>query len=98
MAKHELQTVTNADPQEITAGDVTHISVQNRSRSMGQDLMLFASVDGVAPAEGAASVILPPGQMFVNEALVDLFPGVSGANRVFAQSEYGKLTALVSHA
>ena len=96
MAKHELQTVTNADPQEITAGDVTHISVQNQDR--GRILLLYPSVDGVAPVEGAASIQLPPGQMFVNEALVDLFPGVSGVNRVFGQAPSGKVVALVSHA
>ena len=96
MAKHALQKVTALAPQEITAGNVTSISVQNQS--IAQTLLLYPSIDGVAPAVDAAPVILPPSQVFVNEALADLFPGVSGANRVFAQANYGVLTALVSHA
>ncbi|MBL3704634.1 hypothetical protein GI582_18205 [Sulfitobacter sp. BDSS02] len=95
MAKHALQTVTAAAPQEITAGDVATISVQNQS---GEFLLLFPGVDGAAPETDAAPIMLPPAQMFVNEALTDLFPGVSGVNRVFAQARRGQVSALVSHA
>ena len=96
MAKNALQTVTSAVPQEMTAGDVTNISVQNQDP--GRVLLLFPSVDGAAPLEGAGSILLPPRHMLVNEALVDLFPGVSGANRVFGQAPAGAVIALVSHA
>ena len=97
MAKNEVQKVTSADPQQLTAGDVASITLQNQSRHSW--VRLFPSINAAAPAKGAAVLMLPPGQALINESLSDLFPGVAGANRVFGQSEDGApVPVLVSHA
>lgn len=95
MAKNQVETIgKNID--EITANDVTSISVQNHSSV--ENLYLYPSVDGAAPDESTGYAVVPPGQWVVNEALADLWPGVDGANRVFARASRLSLEALVSHA
>lgn len=87
MAKNEIQHLDGNGPEKITDGDVTSITVQNQSVFY---VLLYPSVGGAAPVEGVGYIILPPKQIFVNEALADLFPGVAGVNQLFAEIEHGR--------
>jgi hypothetical protein len=79
---------------ELTAGDVTNITFQNVG---DDDILVKAAVGAVAPADASGSFKYLPAQGEVNGAIAELFPGIAGANRVYAWSESGTRVA-VSHA
>lgn len=90
MAKNEIVNVTAAW-SELTGANVTNITVQNQS----DDYIEIAATTGSAPGASDGYIKIPPQQMFVNEALTDLFPGATSAVRVFGR---GNGPVLVSHA
>jgi len=79
----------------LTSADVTDITVQLVS---GQEVILTAAVGATPPAaDSDAGVRIYAGQGFKNEPLTDLFPGVAGANRIYAKSRLADATVFVSH-
>lgn len=80
---------------QITDGDVTAIRVQNIGTGA---VWVKARVGAGALASLGGAICLDPLMMIgADMPLADLFPGVSGANRVYAWSEVGGLVS-VSHA
>ncbi|NEX45171.1 hypothetical protein G3572_03065 [Rhodobacter sp. ETT8] len=84
-----MRLVTNAWT-EITDGNVAAISFQNQS---GYSVYIRGTL-GTTPPTGTAGIEYGPGQGERNAALADLFPGVAGANRVWARAA-GAGSALV---
>lgn len=76
---------------ELTNANVTSITIQNQS---GAILEVMATT-GSAPASEDGRILIPAWSFIENRDLADLFPGVAGADRVFARG-YGQ--AFVSHA
>lgn len=79
----------------LTNADVTALRIQNRS---GISIILQATVGAGAPSgDGGAVELLPYGALAADMTLAQLWPGVPGANRVWARSWSGAMVS-VSHA
>jgi hypothetical protein len=82
-------------PTLITDADVSVISVQNRSRS---PVLFQATVGTTPPASWLGAREVFPGQNILTDTpLATVWPGVPGANRVFALASAPSLI-VVSHA
>jgi len=80
----------------LTDSDVTALRVQNTAPTA---IFLMGTVGATAPSSTAGAMRLDAGAVLLADVLLaDLFPGVSGANRVYAYSEYQGATVSVSHA
>ena len=79
---------------ELTTADVSEITFQN----VGNGTMwVKATVGSVEPTSTSGSLEYPGGAREVDVLLSDLFPGIAGANRLWAYSDVGT-TVAVSHA
>ncbi len=78
---------------EITTADVASLTVQN----VGVSTVIIKGTTGAAPANEDGALHLPTYAILVNETLADLFPGQTGAVRVWAKST-GTGRLVVSHA
>lgn len=80
----------------LTTSDVSAVRVQNTGEG---DIRLKATVGAVVPTSWVGALTLRPGEAFdAGITLANLFPGVSGANRVYALTSRGYGKASVSHA
>jgi len=82
----------------LTDSDVTNITFQNVSQNY---FWISATVGATAPSSIAGAVRYDFGEGEANVALSTLFPGVSGANRVYAlagDEAGGTGAVMVSHA
>ena len=80
---------------ELTAGNVTTLRVQNLGH---QPIMILATVGSVEPTSRDGGLMIQPGfGLTADVTLEHLFPGVAGANRVWAVSPISG-AASVSHA
>lgn len=94
MARNTNVTVAAKAWTELTASDVLAITFQNLC---GAEIFVKATVGATEPEDLDGAVRYEFGQGERGAALTDLFPGVSGANRVFAWSkDAGEV--MVSHA
>jgi len=94
MAQNTTINIAAATWTQLTDANVTSITFQNIS---GHYVLVKGTVGAVAPTDLSGAVRYNPGQGERNVALTDLFPGVSGANRVYAWSQDGA-QVVVSHA
>ena len=79
---------------QITNADVSALRVQNIN---GYSIKIMGTVGAVAPTTDAGALVLAAGQAIAADlTLAQLFPGVSGANRVYAFSDAPALVS-VSH-
>jgi len=81
----------------LTDSDVTNITFQVLG---GNFIYLKATVGATAPTDTTGSIIYDFREGEANAALADLFPGVSGANRVYAypgNEAGGAARVMVSH-
>ncbi len=76
---------------QITDANVTSITFQNIS---GSDIRVKGTVGAVAPTDLLGALLYMPYQGERNSAMLDLFPGVAGANRVYAFSVNGGSVAV----
>lgn len=79
---------------ELTADNVAEITFQNVG---GSRMLIKGTAGAVAPTDLDGALAYAVGQGERNVALADLFPGVVGANRVFAYVKAAG-AAVVSHA
>lgn len=80
---------------QLTNADVSALRVQNLN---GYAIELKATVGATAPTNDAGAIVLAAWQAIAADlTLAQLFPGVSGANRVYAFSDAPALVS-VSHA
>lgn len=97
MARSDIISVPAGQWVELTAGDVTNISLYHRG---GGEILLSGSTSSTAPARSEAENGVPLKREhfgFVNEALTSLFPEIA-AVRVFAWTNQGPARVLVKHA
>lgn len=85
----------NPSWQMITDANVTEITFQ----AIGNTPVLIFGTNGTTPpAQGEYGLTYRPGQGEAKRAVADLFPGVSGVNRIWARTEVGTAEIFVSHA
>lgn len=79
----------------LTDANVTEIPFQN----LGEHAVYVTATNGPAsPSDSALGLRYGAGQGECRRPLADLFPGVSGANRVWARAGVGTQAVFVSHA
>ena len=71
---------------QITDANVTALTFQNIS---GNFVRVKGTVGATAPTDLAGSLRYNPGQGERNVALTDLFPGISGVNRLYVFADSG---------
>ena len=93
MAQNTTKAIPAAAWTQLTDADITSITFQN----LGRDFILVkATTDTTAPTDASGALRYNPGQGERNVLLSDLFPGLSGADRLWAYSTQGT-AVLVSH-
>lgn len=95
MAQMNRITLTASTWTQITNADVTAITFQNVG---GGPVLIKGTVGAVAPTTNLGALQYDTNQGEKNETLANLFPGVSGATRVYAYSEGFPSTISVNHA
>lgn len=93
MPRHTTLTVTDTGWTELTANDVISLTFQNQHHYP----VLLSGTTGATPTDDLGAVRVPSEALFLNEALADLFPGIS-ATRVFSRATAFSGQVLVSHA
>lgn len=94
-ARNDNVTLAAGAWTQITDGDVTSLRVQNVGTGA---IWIKARVGAGALASLGGAICLDPLMTIgADMTLAELFPGVSGANRVYAWSDMGGI-ASVSHA
>lgn len=88
-----INTTANAWVQ-LTDANIATITFQNVGSN---HILIKATVGAVAPTNTSGAIRYNPGQGERNGALTDLFPGVAGANRVYAYATE-VVPVVVSHA
>lgn len=94
MARNTTLPLTAGQWLQITDADVSSITFQNVGP---YGLAIKATTDGTAPTGEAGTARYNPGAGERNVLLSDLFPGIPGANRVWAFCE-SPSSVFVSHA
>jgi hypothetical protein len=79
---------------QLTDADVITITFQNIG---GHFILVKGTTDTTAPADSAGALRYNPGQGERNVAMADLFPGLSGGDRLWAYSD-SNVSVMVSHA
>lgn len=94
MAKDQTDTLTPGEWNELTANDVTNITFQNLSQ---YDMWVLATTASAPTGPKTDGKLWGPGTGEKNAALSDLWPGITGADRVFAYADHA-IQVSVSHA
>ena len=94
MARNANVSLTAATWTQLTSANVTSITFQNKS---GAEVLIKGTVGANAPTDLDGAIRYDFGEGERNAALSDLFPGVSGANRVYAYCQSAGVV-MVSHA
>lgn len=94
MAQNTTTTIAAATWTQLTDADIARITFQN----VGSNHVLIKATIGVStPTNATGAIRYNPGQGERNVLLTDLFPGLVGANRVYAYSP-DATQIVVSHA
>lgn len=80
---------------QITNANATSITFQNLGDGV---IVIKGTVGAVAPSDATGGIQYLPGQGEINVTLADLFPGVSGANRIYAYAQRSTGSVSVNHA
>lgn len=94
MPQNTTVNLSAATWTQLTNGDTARITFQNTS---GTHVIVKATVGATAPTNLTGGIRYNPGQGERNVLLSDLFPGVTGVNRVYAYAQDGA-AVMISHA
>ncbi len=94
MAQNTTVSLPAATWTQLTDANASSITFQNVGSNY---IIIKATVGAVAPTTNAGAIRYNPGQGERNVLLSDLFPGVTGANRVYAYAD-AITPVVVSHA
>ena len=94
MPQNTTVSVPSATWTQLTDADVNTITFQNIS---GYHVLIKATTSASAPTSIDGSIRYNPGQGERNVAMSDLFPGISGADRLWAYTTE-QAEVFVSHA
>ena len=86
MAQNTTVNIPAGTWTQITDGNVTALTFQNIS---GNFVLVKGTVGATAPTTLPGSLRYNPGQGERNVALTDLFPGISGVNRLYVFADSG---------
>lgn len=78
----------------LTDANVTEITFQN----IGVSAVYVLGTNGITAPTAEAGLTYRPGEGEMKATLADLFPGVTGVNRVWAKSASTNAQVFVSHA
>lgn len=93
MAQNSTITIAADDWTQVTNGDATAVRVQN----LGSEVMFKAAVGAVKPTDAQGALFYSAGNGFdASVTLSNLFPGISGANRLYARCSGTGVSGLVS--
>lgn len=95
MAQNTTVNVPAMTWTQLTNSDTARITFQNAS---GYHVVVKATAGATAPTDLAGGIRYNPGQGERNVLLSELFPGLTGGNRVYAYAESGGVSVMVSHA
>jgi hypothetical protein len=95
MAQNTTITAVANEWTQLTNADVTAITFQ--VMPSGFYVYIKATTDTTAPTDLSGAIKYSPGQGERNVDLADLFPGIAGANRVWAYARENA-SVMVSHA
>jgi hypothetical protein len=94
MAQNTKIDVDADDWTQLTDANITEITFQN----IGSAPIFVAGTNGTTPPSETTGFLYNPREGEVKRALADLFPGVSGVNRVWAIADAPNTGVFVSHA
>lgn len=94
MAQNTTKNVAAATWTQLTDANISTVTFQNIS---GSFVLVKGTVGATAPTDLTGAVRYNPGQGERNVLLTDLFPGISGVNRLYAYSQDGA-SMVISHA
>lgn len=94
MPQNTTKNVAAATWTQLTDANITTVTFQNIS---GAFVLIKGTVGATAPTNREGAIRYNPGQGERNVLLSDLFPGLSGVNRLYAFSEDGA-SVVISHA
>ena len=86
MAQNTTVNIPAGTWTQITDGNVTSLTFQNIS---GNFVLVKGTVGATAPTTLPGSLRYNPGQGERNVPLADLFPGISGVNRLYVFADGG---------
>ena len=93
MPKNTTETLASGAWVEITANDITAVTLQNRGPF---PLLVVGTVGQVAPTDDAAAIEIEAGAGWQNELLSEIWPGIA-ATRIYVKSTGGN-RVMISHA
>lgn len=94
MPQNTTATIAAATWTQLTDADISRITFQNVGSN---HVLIKATIGASTPSDATGAVRYNPGQGERNVLLADLFPGLTGANRVYAYSP-DATQIVVSHA
>ena len=94
MAQNTTTTIAAATWTQLTDADIARITFQNVGSN---HVLIKATIGASTPTNATGAIRYNPGQGERNVLLADLFPGLTGANRVYAYSP-DATQIVVSHA
>lgn len=94
MARNETITLEPGVWTQLTNADVSSVTFQNKS---SYDVFVTVQNGTTTPTDMEGALVYPPRHGEAGRDLVDLAPGVSTPNRVFAYSKSGA-GVFISHA
>jgi len=94
MAQNTTTTIAASTWTQLTDADIARITFQNVGSN---HVLIKATIGASTPTNATGAIRYNPGQGERNVLLTDLFPGLVGANRVYAYSP-DATQIVVSHA
>lgn len=94
MPQNTTATIAAATWTQLTDANISRITFQNVGSN---HVLIKATIGASTPSDATGAVRYNPGQGERNVLLADLFPGLTGANRVYAYSP-DATQIVVSHA
>lgn len=94
MPQNTTITLTAGVWTQLTDADINSITFQNRG---GTHMFVSGTADVSAPSNFNGAIRYNPGQGERNISLIDLFPGLTGVDRLWAFSD-SAIDVMISHA
>ena len=96
MAQNATYGLTEGTYTLLTDSDATAVTVSNNSAD--EPVYLIPTTDTTAPTSLDGSIVLKAGDRIVNTTLANLFPGVTGVDRLWAYAHNPGASVMISHA
>ena len=94
-ARNDDVAAIKQDWVELTAGDVTNITFQNKG---SDQIIVLGTIGSVKPAASDKGIAYASGKGEVNTAIADLFLGIASPNRLWVWGTSSASDVFVSHA